>query len=290
MYKSNNNRHSAKPPPLVSIITVCFNSELYLEQTIQSVLGQTYEHIEYIVIDGGSTDNTINIIKKYEARISKWLSEPDENMYDAINKGMALVTGDYWAVLNSDDTYLTDTVQTVADFFNRHPDIKVFTGAERMIDENNKYIYTRYPPKFSVNSMIRLRTNGIISHPATFLSREVMRTVGKFNCAYQVIADYDFLIRVGLRYHIAHSRRPLLNFRLHSGQLSMDYSQVAAREKDRQAIVSYYSRKNCVNMNLVWWDWIRINLANPHYFCQRQLTKIRRLLGGRIDAGKSSCL
>ncbi len=267
-----------KSTPLVSVITVCFNSEKYLEQTIQSVIQQTYKNVEYIIIDGGSTDNTINIIKKYEAYISKWISEPDKNMYDAINKGMDMLTGDYWAVLNSDDNYFVDTIATVVNYFKTHPRMEVFTGAEKIIDENDKYLYTRYPPKFNVNSMIRLRTNGIISHPATFISKKVINTVGEFNIAYEVIADYDFLIRVGLHYPIGHSRKPLLNFRQHSGQLTVDSSKNLAKEKDRDEIVSHYSKKKCVNMNLVWWDRMRINFANPHHFCQRQLERIRNIL------------
>ena len=94
----------------ISIITVCRNSEQYLNETIESVVQQTYPHIEYIVIDGNSTDNTINIIKKNEANIYKWISEPDNSMYDAINKGLKLATGDYLLILNSDDSLASNSI------------------------------------------------------------------------------------------------------------------------------------------------------------------------------------
>lgn len=274
-----NDRHLINnSAPLVSIITVCFNSEKYLEQTIQSVVNQTYNNIEYIVIDGGSTDNTLNIIKKYEEHISVWISEPDKNMYDAINKGMALLTGDYWGVLNSDDNYFVDTVETVVNYFRKHPGMNVFTGAEKTIDENDKYLYTRYPPKFNVKSMIRLRTNGIISHSATFLSKEVIRTVGNFNINYSVISDYDYLIRVGLYYPVGHSRKILLNFRQHNNQLTMDSSQMISKEKHRDEIVAMYSKQCDVDFSLVWWDRLRVKLANPLYHGKRLLNKIKESL------------
>lgn len=97
----------------ISIITVCYNSKAYIEQTIKSVLAQTYENIEYIVIDGGSTDGTIDIINRYRKDITIFISEPDRNMYDAINKGMKWATGDYIAILNSDDFYLDNEVISV---------------------------------------------------------------------------------------------------------------------------------------------------------------------------------
>lgn len=106
----------------ISIITVCFNSESYIEQTIKSVLSQSYNDIEYIIIDGGSTDGTIEIIRKYQERIAVFVSEPDENMYDAINKGMKFATGDYIAVLNSDDIYLSsDVISNVVSKLKRMP-------------------------------------------------------------------------------------------------------------------------------------------------------------------------
>ena len=101
----------------ISVITVCFNSKETLEQTIKSVVGQEYEDKEYIVIDGGSTDGTVDILKKYAEQIAFWLSEPDEGIYDAMNKGIKHATGDVIAFLNSDDWYEPDTLTRVAGYF-----------------------------------------------------------------------------------------------------------------------------------------------------------------------------
>ena len=102
---------------LVSIITPCLNSAKFIERTINSVLNQSYKNIEYIIIDGGSVDGTVDIIKKYEDKLSYWLSEPDGGMYCAINKGMRIAKGEIVGYLNSDDAYYPDTLKKVISFF-----------------------------------------------------------------------------------------------------------------------------------------------------------------------------
>jgi glycosyltransferase involved in cell wall biosynthesis len=255
------NRESTPDRPLVSIITVCYNSEKYLEQTIQSVINQTYDNIEYIIIDGASTDGTLNIIRKYDDYIAYWMSEPDKNMYDAINKGLDLISGEYWAVLNSDDYYFPDTIKNVVDFFSKNPELDVVNGATKMVDIENKYLHTKYPPKFNVKSMIRMKINGIIDHPSTFLRKEVVNRIGKFNINYPIISDYDFLIRVGLNCKVKSCNDIFTNFRVHSECLSMHNKEIES-EKNREEIVTYYSNKYNVNMNLVWWDYLRLYLKN----------------------------
>ena len=104
--------------PLVSIITVVYNGEKHIEQTINSVLNQTYSNIEYIIIDGDSTDNTLNIIKKYEDKIAHFISEKDSGIYNAMNKGLALTKGEIISILNADDYYFENTLQQVVDIFS----------------------------------------------------------------------------------------------------------------------------------------------------------------------------
>jgi len=255
------NRESTPDRPLVSIITVCYNSEKYLEQTIQSVINQTYNNIEYIIIDGASTDGTLSIIRKYDDYIAYWMSEPDKNMYDAINKGLDLISGEYWAVLNSDDYYFPNTIQNVVDLFSKNPKLDVINGAIRDIDINDKYLRIKYNPKFNVKSMIRMKITGIIDQPATFLRKEVVSRIGKFNINYPVISDYDFLIRVGLNCKVKSCNDIFTNFRIHSECLSMDNKEIES-EKNREEIVTYYSKKYNVNMNLFWWDYLRLYLKN----------------------------
>jgi len=269
------------PWPRVSIVTPSYNQGRFIEETIRSMLLQGYPHLEYIVIDGGSTDSTLDIIRKYDREISCWTSEPDRNMYDAINKGMERVSGEYWAVLNSDDYYLPDTVQKVVDLFRRHPDMKVVTGAVRQIDGQGNYLHTRYPPRFNVKSMIRMRTNGIIAHPATFMHREVIDRVGKFNVNYPVLADYDYLIRIGLAYPVLTTRSVLVTYRVHGGKLSFDESRGSQKERNREVIVNHYREACDVNMGLVWWDRLRVSLCNPTYLLRRRWRRLRALLGRR---------
>jgi glycosyltransferase involved in cell wall biosynthesis len=109
--------------PLVSIITVVFNGERYLEETIKSVINQTYKNIEYIIIDGGSTDNTLNIIKKYEDKIDYWISEKDKGIYDAINKGIKLSRGELIGIINADDYYEIDVLEKVVSIYTKDSEV-----------------------------------------------------------------------------------------------------------------------------------------------------------------------
>lgn len=114
------NKKTKKEKPLVSIVTPVYNGEKYLEDTIQSIIKQTYDNIEYIIIDGGSTDKTLDIIKKYEDKIAYWMSEQDRGMYDGINKGFKMATGEIFAWLNSDDKYYHSAVEIVVGIFNKY--------------------------------------------------------------------------------------------------------------------------------------------------------------------------
>src|SRR5690242_3711403 len=122
--------------PKISIITPSFNQAAYIEQTIKSVLDQDYPNLEYIVIDGGSSDGSVEIIRKYENRIAFWVSEPDNGQAHAINKGLARATGDIIAYLNSDDYYLQGALKQVADLSNRRSDLDLLHGRCRVVDQH----------------------------------------------------------------------------------------------------------------------------------------------------------
>ncbi len=130
--------------PLVSIITVCLNSEKTIEQTIQSVINQTYPNIEYIIIDGKSTDRTLEIIDKYKGKISILVSESDEGIYDAMNKGLKLATGELIGIINSDDWYESDAVETIVNSFLADRNVQVIYGNMDVYDQD-KFIRTIYP-------------------------------------------------------------------------------------------------------------------------------------------------
>jgi len=175
--------------PLVSIITVVFNGAKTLEQTIQSVLNQTYSNIEYIIIDGGSTDGSINIIKKYQDKIAYWVSEPDKGIYDAMNKGIAKATGEWIGIINSDDWYEKDAVQHVISASIQYPEVSVFHGLQRYIKQDESLLLVCGASSSNL-------TNTMFEHSTSFVKRECYSTYGKFNDSYKIAADYDLMLRL----------------------------------------------------------------------------------------------
>jgi len=180
-----------KNPLKISIITVCYNSVRTIEQTIQSVIHQSYNNIEYIIIDGGSTDGTLDIIRKYESKIAYWISEPDQGIYDAMNKGIQVATGDVIGIINSDDWYMPDIFPKIVNCFQQN-DISVLYGNIWAYYEK----YNLYRKFTSPGSLDNLRCYMMIHHPSVFVRRIMYEMYGRFECRYQVTADYDFLLRL----------------------------------------------------------------------------------------------
>lgn len=177
---------------LFSIITVCYNSEKTITNTIESILNQTYRNFEYIIIDGKSTDKTLEIIKSYEKKFEgklKVISEPDNGIYDAMNKGIRMARGTVIGIINSDDWYEKDTLQIVSNYYNDFP-YTVYQGYMRTIDGKNgkEMRCTIYNPEYIREAMI--------NHPATFVHRKVYEKYGVFDCQYKKSADYEFVIRL----------------------------------------------------------------------------------------------
>lgn len=174
---------------MVSIITVCYNSEKTIEQTIKSVINQSYTNVEYIVIDGGSSDSTVEIIEKYANKIAYWVSEPDKGIYDAMNKGILAARGEFIGIINSDDWYEPDTISDVISTFKNtfcdivHADIRFF--------KNEKPEFILKPLK----KMNELQVDMFINHPTCFIRRELYLRYGKFNTDYKIAADYELLLR-----------------------------------------------------------------------------------------------
>lgn len=178
----------------VSIITVVRNGEKTIKDTIESVLSQTYSDIEYILIDGCSTDKTVEIINGYEKQISKFISEPDEGIYDGLNKGVSLATGDVIAFLHSDDVYANETV---------------ISGIVNCFDNGTQGVYGDlvYTDKADVNKVFRywkscdfslslLSKGWMPPHPTLFLRREVYQKYGTFDTSFKIAGDYDFMLRI----------------------------------------------------------------------------------------------
>lgn len=175
--------------PLISIITVVYNGEKHLEQTINSVLNQAYPHIEYIIVDGGSTDKTIPIIKKYENKISKWISEPDRGIYDAMNKGIALASGQYIGMINADDWYESDAVERVVEVIRENPKVDIVHGKLNFINlyTGKSFILT---PKVSLHNLLWKGMS--VYHPTMFVKKSVY-SIYKYNVDYRIKSDFKFI-------------------------------------------------------------------------------------------------
>jgi glycosyltransferase involved in cell wall biosynthesis len=170
--------------PIVSIITICLNNAASLEKTIQSVISQSYPNKEYIVIDGGSTDATCEVIKKYEAHIKYWVSEPDRGISDAFNKGLRQATGDFIVFLNSDDQYLSE--QSLQRLVEASNEVDVVYGG---IKYQRTFKSERFPQQVQ-DASYWLR--GSIPHQAALTSRKMFDAVGIFDCRLKYAMDYNF--------------------------------------------------------------------------------------------------
>ena len=179
--------------PLVSIITVVYNGELHLQDTIDSIKNQTYKHLEYIVIDGNSTDKTVEIIKQNEASINHWISEPDHGIYDAMNKGVSKAQGDIIAILNADDIYYSDAIEKVVEHFNSTKTDIVFGNLTKLNSIAGEEFERIETPDYS-----RIETTMSIFHPSTFVRSSVYKELGMFNTKFKVSADYEFVLRCHL--------------------------------------------------------------------------------------------
>ena len=184
----------------VSIITVVFNNELFISDAINSVLSQSYENIEYILIDGCSTDNTLNIIKSFNNNKIKVISEPDLGIYDAMNKGLRLASGDIIGILNSDDFYASNKIiEKIVHKFIQNQSLKVLYGNLIYVnrENTNKIIRTWVSSNYYDNFF----DNGNVPpHPTLFLKHDVYNIVGLFDLNYKLAADYDFMLRL-FKYH-----------------------------------------------------------------------------------------
>lgn len=205
--------------PLVSIITIVYNGEKYLEQAIRSVLDQSYGNLEYIIVDGKSTDGSLDIIKRYEDRIDYWVSEPDEGISDAMNKGIKLSNGDIIAHLHADDYYPDATVvSSVQDAFANDQKACWLTGGINIVREPGKRLMEIKVRGYSYKSLIK---GNIILHPSTFIRRKAFEQVGLFNPVYKYAMDYDLWIRLGGIGDPITLDKPLACFRVHSGSQSI---------------------------------------------------------------------
>lgn len=173
--------------PRVSIVTAVLNGARHLEQTIESVLGQTYRNVEYVIIDGGSTDGTLDIIRQHAGSLAHWESRRDDGLYFAMNDGIARATGDLVGIINSDDWYERDAVQVMVDEYLATDRQTILYGVTRYHDADGPDMILSYDHRKLPSRMI--------NHPACFVPRSVYARLGTFDTRYRIAADYEFLLR-----------------------------------------------------------------------------------------------
>jgi glycosyltransferase involved in cell wall biosynthesis len=205
--------------PKISIITPSFNQGAFIEETIQSVLSQDYPNLEYMIIDGGSTDDTLDILYRYQDQLT-WISEADRGQVDAINKGLKLASGEVLAYLNSDDLYLPGALRRVGTYFAEHPQADWLTGYCQNVDGDGrpirglirayKIFWLRWP------SYRVLLVLNYIAQPATFWRRRVTEAIGPLDESLNYTMEYQYWLRIGAEHRLHVLKEDLAVFRLHN--------------------------------------------------------------------------
>jgi glycosyltransferase involved in cell wall biosynthesis len=189
-----------RPWPRISIVTPSLNQGQFIEETIRSVLLQGYPNLEHIIIDGGSTDNSVEIIKKYEKWISFWVSEKDRGQSHAINKGWKKSNGDILAWINADDICCPGAIDAVVERFCEKNDVVLVCGAANTTDVyGNKVLFTKSSPDINPYTMLK-NSGGVPTQPSVFLRRRVLDEVGYLNTRLHYVMDWEYWIRIGLHY------------------------------------------------------------------------------------------
>lgn len=232
----------------VSLITVCYNSSSTIRSTIESVKSQDYPDLEYIIIDGKSNDGTLEIIKSYEGVVSNWISEPDMGLYDAMNKGINLATGDIVGVINSDDFYhRSDSISQVVKAFDKSQADAIYADI-RFVNPINLDKTIRYysSKRFSLNSF---KYGVMPAHPTFFTYRKYFELYGGYNTSYKISADFELLIRFLYRYKISYYYLPIDLMKMRTGGISTKSwrSNVIINQEDLRAC-----KENGLKTNYFW--------------------------------------
>jgi glycosyltransferase involved in cell wall biosynthesis len=219
----------------ISIITPTLNHARFIEDTIQSVLNQDHKDVEHIVVDGGSTDGTIEILKKHPHL--KWISEKDTGQSNAINKGFRMATGDIIAWCNSDDYYERNVFSEIAAFFRDHPDCCFLYGDITYIKEDKNVIF-----KFSGNDMSfasLLKNPDLVRQPSCFWRKELLQTIGFLNEDLHLVMDYDYILRIGRKHPFCYMPKNLSYFRFYAENKTT--KMVKRQVRELRAVMKEYS-------------------------------------------------
>ncbi|WP_417940022.1 glycosyltransferase family 2 protein [Flavobacterium sp. RS13.1] len=224
----------------VSIITVSYNRKATIEQSIKSVLDQDYPDIEYIIVDGNSSDGTQDIIKSYSDKITKYISEPDKGMYDAINKGLAMATGDVVGLMHSDDVfYDTAVVSKIVLGFKNNPNADAIYGDGIYVtnDDEQKTVRNRIGGEYKFN---KLKAGWLPLHPTVYIKKTVLDKYGNYNLDFKIASDTEFLLRYLYKYKINIAYLNCYIVKMRMGGLSTDYKRVFKVLKEDYKIYKFH--------------------------------------------------
>ena len=250
-------KKSYEGKPLISIITVVYNGKEFLEETIESVINQTYDNVEYIIIDGGSTDGTIDIIRKYENMIDYWVSERDRGMYEAIHKGFTCATGQIFAWLNADDIYYPWSLNSVAKVFEKYSNINWLTGIPSHINKNTEMINVEHPKYyfqyFIKKGYYRGDYFGFIQQESTFF-RKCLYKKRPLNTNLKLAGDYNLWLNFADDSELKTVKVILSSFRMHGNQKSNDIKKYydecnITSEGSKVKILKYFFKPISILLN-----------------------------------------
>jgi glycosyltransferase involved in cell wall biosynthesis len=245
--------------PCISIVTPCFNGGKYLETTIESVLQQNYPNLEYIIIDGGSTDNSLEIIKKYESHLTYWISEKDNGMYEAVQKGFMKSTGEIMAWLNSDDIYYSKAFFVMSEIFSKYTDIQWVQGAGSHLDEQGRTVSVQRNRNFARCDFL-YGDYKWVQQESCFWRRTLWeQSGGSLNCALRYAGDFELWLRFSRFAKMYVTDALIGGFRLRKGQLSLNMNKYMAEvtdiiknepisKEDRRMLKQYKAVRACLNI------------------------------------------
>jgi glycosyltransferase involved in cell wall biosynthesis len=247
----------------VSIVTPSFNQAKYLEATIRSVLSQDYSPIEYIIIDGGSQDGSVDIIRKYADRFAAWVSEPDKGQTDALNKGFSMATGDVLAWLNSDDTYEPGAVREAVEILKARPELGMVYGDAHYIDGHGK-VRGKFPARQT--DYLRLRQGYVhIPQQSAFFRKSLWQQAGLLDPSFYFAMDYDLWVRIAKRAPILYVSHMWANFRIHS-----DAKTVAADDRCWPEMLRVHRRDGGSRFSVIYAKYTIRKLLAPYIRWRRK--------------------
>lgn len=254
--------------PIISIVTPSFNQGQFLEETIRSVLLQGYPNLEYIIIDGGSTDGSIEIIKKYEPWISCWVSEEDDGQAAAINKGFNLASGEILAWLNSDDLYLKGTLHEIGRFFLHHKDVDLVYGGCQKISSKGKILNIEKATNYDFQKLLM---HNIIAQPSAFFTKRFFSETGPLNEKMRYCFDVELWVKGSLSFRYKNHPKIFSKFRYHDDSKTVSQNLRMSKEASEVSIgvlemnkTSHDFINKCIRLrylNLAVWQW-RIDKKN----------------------------